>query len=149
MKTLALICAIAATAPLAAAGAQTIPAPDAAVATDPHQPANNGSAEASATVAPGEIAPGVDPGTSLANAEVAGDLAATRTVNANRRAQYAADLAAYDAAARAHSRQSARYARQKRAYADAMAAWRVQVAACDRGKTVACNAPAPDPAAFY
>ncbi len=134
----ALVCA-----PLAA---QTAEAPH---QIDPNQPQNDGSAAASATVPPGAVAPGVDPGTANANANVAGAIAATATVNANNAAQYDSDLANYDAAMRAHGRATVRYARQKRAYADAMAAWRVQVAACQSGHQVACNAPAPDPANFY
>jgi len=38
-----------------------------------------------------------------------------------------------------------RYARQERAYADAMADWRLQVIACTQGKTAACTAPTPNP----
>lgn len=153
MRMLPLLAAIAAASPIAALPAQTAapqsaPA-DAAGTADPFQPENDGSAAASATVPPGGIAPGVDPGTMSANAAVAGDIAAVKTVNATNRAQHAADMAAYDAAMRDHVRKSARYARQQRAYADAMAAWRIQVAACEKGKSVACNAPAPDPANFY
>ena len=131
---------------LAAACATLTPA---LAQTDPHQPDNDGSAAASQTVPPGEIAPGIDPGTAAANADVAGNLTATDVVNANRKAQYAADIAKYDAAVSRHDRQSTRYLRQQRAYADAMAAWRVQVAACERGRQKACDAPAPDPASFY
>jgi hypothetical protein len=116
---------------------------------DPNQPQNDGSAAASATVPPGAVAPGVDPGTANANANVQGNIAATATANANNSAQYDSDLANYDAAMRAHGRADAHYARQKQAYADAMAAWRVQTAACLKGHQVACNAPAPDPANFY
>ncbi len=116
---------------------------------DPNQPQNDGSAAASATVPPGAVAAGVDPGTANANANVQGNIAATATANANSGAQYDADLSNYDAAMRAHGRANAHYDRQKRAYADAMAAWRAQVAACEKGHQVACNAPTPDPANFY
>lgn len=151
MKTLALSAALTSAAltialPLAPLAAQ----PDIGThQVDPNQPQNDGSAAASATVPPGQIAPGADPGTAVANATVQGGLAAAATVNANNQAQYDADLAAYDAAMRAHGQQSARYARQKRAYADAMAVWRMQTAACLKGHQVACNAPTPDPANFY
>lgn len=64
-------------------------------------------------------------------------------------AQYQADLAAYRQAMIAHHREVVRdrirYARQERAYADAMADWRLQVIACKQGKTAACNAPTPNP----
>lgn len=40
------------------------------------------------------------------------------------------------------------YARQQRAYADAMRAWRIQVADCRRGITAACRAPTPRPGDF-
>lgn len=63
------------------------------------------------------------------------------------------DIAAYEAAVRAHDetlmRDEARYRRQQMAYADAMWAWRVQVHDCRRGSRVACEAPAPRPADFY
>ncbi|MDB5683766.1 MAG: hypothetical protein JWM75_1464 [Sphingomonas bacterium] len=68
-------------------------------------------------------------------------------------AQYQADLDAYRADVRANARETARdenrYARQQRAYADAMAVWRGQVAACDRGKLSACKLPTPNPRDFY
>ncbi|MGN6122405.1 MAG: hypothetical protein ACTHOJ_05555 [Sphingomonas oligoaromativorans] len=121
--------------------------------TDPHQPANDGSAAASQTVPPGSVAPGVDPGTSSANAGVNASIQSVHAQNAANRAAYDADMNAYDAAMRAHgravARQDAHYARQQRAYADAMEAWRIQDAACRRGKTKACKAPAPDPADYY
>lgn len=131
------------------AAALLLPFAPLAAQTDPNQPQNDGSAAASTTVPPGQIAPGVDPGTAAANAAVQGNIAAVQTSNANIEAQHQADLAAYDAAMRAHGRQTAHYAQQQRAYADAMAAWRLQVAACQRGHQVACNSPAPDPANFY
>lgn len=131
-----------------ACAALTLPAALSAQ-TDPNQPANNGSAAASATVPPGQIAAGLDPATAGANANVQGSIIATNVANANLQAQQNADLAAYDAALQAHGRQVAAYTRQRRAYADAMAAWRVQVAACQQGHQPACKAPAPDPASFY
>jgi hypothetical protein len=117
-------------------------------AIDPAQPDNNGSAAASASVPPGDIAVGVDPGTAAANATIRSDLAAVRAVNANRRAQYDADLAAYGRAVVRNDRQRAQYRSQQRAYADAMGAWRMQVAACQDGNKAACDAPSPRPADF-
>ncbi|USI72990.1 hypothetical protein [Sphingomonas morindae] len=139
MRARALVALAAAALPLAALSAQT----------DPNQPANDGSAAASASVPPGQVAPGTDPGTAAANAAIAGNISAVKTVNANARTQYAADLAAYDASLRAHGRQVVQNARQRRAYAEAMAQWRMQVAACQDGRRPACDAPAPDPSAFY
>ena len=40
------------------------------------------------------------------------------------------------------------YERQQAAYADAMAAWRIQSDACKAGSTRACKAPTPVPADF-
>lgn len=78
--------------------------------------------------------------------------AATATTQANQ-AQYDADRAAYMDALVKHDasvdRTNARYMRQQRAYADAMAVWRVQVAACKRGHQRACDMPPPNPADFY
>lgn len=121
--------------------------------SDPNQPANDGSAAASMTVAPGQVAPGVDPGTHLANGNVNNAIASTQMTNATNQAQYSADVAAYDQAMRAHghavARQDSHYARQQQAYANAMEAWRIQDAACKHGNQKACNAPSPDPADFY
>ncbi|WP_454883743.1 hypothetical protein [Sphingomonas oryzagri] len=127
--------------------------PAALAQSDPHQPGNDGSAAASVTVPPGQVAPGVDPGTAMANGGVQGSIQSVQDQNAASQAQYQQDLAAYDQAMRAHGRQVARqdvrYARQKRAYADAMEAWRVQDYACRHGSSRACNSPAPDPADYY
>lgn len=138
---------------LFASGAIACLATPAFAQTDPAQPANNGSAAASMTVPPGQVAPGYDPGTTSANAGVNGTIQASQAVTAANQAQYQADLDAYDRAIVHHgqqiSRQDAHYAHQQRAYADAMEAWRIQTAACKRGHQTACNAPAPDPANFY
>jgi len=127
--------------------------PAAMAQTDPHQPTNDGSAAASVTVPPGQVAPGVDPGTSMANGGVQSNIQATQQQNAANQAQYQSDLAAYDQAMQAHghavAQQDVRYARQKRAYADAMEAWRMQDYACRHGSNRACNSPAPDPANYY
>lgn len=70
------------------------------------------------------------------------------------REQYNMDRLAYIAAIRAQHRRAVnrydrRYIRQQNAYADAMAAWRRQVAACHRGNRHACAAPTPRVADFY
>lgn len=67
--------------------------------------------------------------------------------NEEQKAQYAADVAAYQRALRKRARMIAandrRYADQQHAYAAAMAAWRAQVAACREGRMRACKAPPP------
>lgn len=82
-----------------------------------------------------------------------GNRAAVATVNNANEAQYEADMAAYRAAVQANQQQiskdEARYERQQRAYADAMAVWREQKAACDRGVLKECKKPTPNPADFY
>lgn len=65
--------------------------------------------------------------------------------NAANEARYEADVAAYRNMLRQHRRDARAYARQERAYAAAMADWRAQVDACDRGSRTACNLPTPDP----
>ena len=93
------------------------------------------------------------PATQTLNKAVAAVGNDAEKVNAENQAQYDADVAAYRAAVEAHAmatmHDDARYARQQRAYADAMAQWRVQVAACKQGKQKACDLPTPDPAAYY
>ena len=73
--------------------------------------------------------------------------------NATNQETYAADMAKYRARVEANAHATMadqdRYARQQHAYADAMAAWRVQTEACQKGSKAACNAPVPDPASFY
>jgi len=127
--------------------------PAAMAQSDPHQPGNDGSAAASVTVPPGQVAPGVDPGTTMANGGVQNSIQSVHDQNAANQAQYQSDLAAYDQAMQAHghavAQQDIRYARQRRAYADAMEAWRVQDYACRHGSNRACNSPAPDPANYY
>ena len=91
-----------------------------------------------------------------ANTEAAAQAAAPSaadSINAANQAQYQSDLAAYEESLRASHheaiRDQAHYQHQRRAYADAMAAWRQQAYACDHGSTRACNAPSPNPADFY
>ena len=102
---------------LAAIGSATLPA---FAQTDPNQPINDGSAAASQTVPPGNVAPGKDPGTTSANSRVDSSIRSTKVIDAANKAQYDSDLAAYDSAMRAHgravARQDARYARQQQAF---------------------------------
>ena len=96
-------------------------------------------------------------GTAALNAGVNNNLQDTQAVNAANQAIYQADSASdqarYDEALREHDRNIARsdrhYRHQQRAYADAMAAWRLQVRDCLAGHKMACNMPPPDPASFY
>jgi hypothetical protein len=97
-----------------------------------------------------EISAQTAPETAMANARAEADIPAS-PVGIDE-AQYARDLAGYRAAvlARRHvmAQDAAIEARRERAYAMAMADWRAQVAACERGKSRACKAPSPDPAAY-
>ena len=86
------------------------------------------------------------PVTAGLNGQVAAGSAADHAQYEADRADYLAALARHDAAV---DRTDARYARQQRAYADAMAVWRVQVADCKRGKRAACDMPPPDVADYY
>jgi hypothetical protein len=74
-------------------------------------------------------------------------------VTADAQARYAEDIAAYESAVRAHDaaliRNEVRFQRQQRAFAEAMADWRMQVADCQGGMSAACKAPPPDPADYY
>ncbi len=67
--------------------------------------------------------------------------------------QYQEDLAAYhDAVMANHAdamKDQRRFDRQQRAYADAMAQWRAQTDACNKGKLKACKLPTPNPADYY
>jgi len=85
--------------------------------------------------------------TSALGAEVKEDVAVAD------QAAYQADLTAYHdriMAERADAMNDmARFSRQQRAYADAMAQWRKQSAACEKGKMPACRLPTPNPADYY
>lgn len=91
--------------------------------------------------------------TATLNANVATANDAAATTNAVNQAQYEADRQAYMDALVAHDaavdRGDARYVRQRNAYADAMAAWRMQADACKRGHQKACRKPTPNPADYY
>jgi hypothetical protein len=88
-----------------------------------------------------------------ANNQAAAQAQHQTNMNANDQARYEEDRAAYIAAVRSRHHEAAVdahiYDRQQRAYADAMYAWRVQVADCKHGRRAACNAPTPDPANFW
>jgi hypothetical protein len=116
--------------------------------TTPVQAPSPASEAVSAQTAPGVAAANAD---AAAEANLRGGMIKADNVGAT--AVYARDMAAYRTAVRRHNRtlirDQVRYDRQQRAYADAMAVWRDQVAACKRGSARACRAPTPDPAAFY
>lgn len=91
------------------------------------------------------IAAETAPGVAAANAEVAQQVQPSAVDTA----QYQKDLDAYRAAMRARNRtiavDAAVQAQREGAYAQAMADWRAQVAACERGHTRMCKLPTPDP----
>jgi hypothetical protein len=99
----------------------------------------------------------VDPqmraGAAALNNQVAADQNARAQRDAAAQAQYDADRESYLTALMQHDaavdRTDARYVRQQVAYADAMEAWRFQVAACKKGKRKACDMPPPNPADYY
>jgi hypothetical protein len=90
------------------------------------------------------------PETAMANARAEADIGSPVSID---EAQYARDLDAYRAAVRARrqvmAQDAAIEAQHERAYALAMADWRTQVAACEKGKSKACKAPTPDPANYF
>jgi hypothetical protein len=78
--------------------------------------------------------------------------AQTAVVRPEDQAAYDYDMEVYRAEVRATNRlaqsNAELAARQERAYADAMRAWRIQVADCRRGIIAACRAPTPRPGDF-
>ena len=107
-----------------------------------------------------EINAGGAPGTAAINNQVAATTSANNAANNAAIEQYQESQAQYDADRQAYmdalvkhdasvNRRDARYVRQQRAYADAMRVWRAQVWACKHGHPRACDAPPPNPAAFY
>ena len=107
-----------------------------------------------------EINAGGAPGTAAINNQVATTTAANNAANSAAIEQYQESQAQYDADRQAYmdalvkhdasvNRTDARYVRQQRAYADAMRVWRAQVWACKHGHPRACDAPPPNPAAYY
>lgn len=97
-------------------------------------------------------ATGGNPGTTALNGQALQQSTGARVDDATAQGQYAADMAAYRGALIANHheamRDQAHYEHQQRAYASAMAAWRMQVEDCKRSN-YACKAPAPDPADYY
>lgn len=106
----------------------------------PYDPGHDSTTPRSNAIA-AETAPGV----AAANDEVA----AQASPSAIDPVQATKDRMAYRAAMRArHHTMAVDAAVQEQregAYAQAMADWRVQVAACERGHTRACKLPTPDP----
>jgi hypothetical protein len=107
-----------------------------------------------------EINAGGAPGTAAINNQVASTTSANNAANNAAIEQYQESQAQYDADRQAYmdalvkhdasvNRTDARYVRQQRAYADAMRVWRAQVWACKHGHPRACDAPPPNPAAYY
>ncbi len=132
----------------AAAQTQTASPADRPSTPLPHDPGHDSTSARSDAIAAASA-----PGVADANAELLAqarfqDGAAT-AVNAANDARYAADVANYRAAMRARrhviATDAAIQADRERAYAMAMADWRAQVAACERGHTRACKLPSPDP----
>ena len=106
----------------------------------PYDPGHDSNTPRSNAIA-AETAPGV----AAANAEVA----AQASPSAIDPVQAAQDRTAYRAALRARHRtiavDAAIQEQREGAYAAAMADWRAQVAACERGHNRACKLPTPDP----
>lgn len=92
------------------------------------------------------------PAVQAANESIAAQAAARDTATGIDQARYAEDVAAYRAALDARhetmAAEAAMQADRERAYAMAMADWRAQVAACERGRTRACRLPTPNPADY-
>ena len=114
----------------------------------PYDPGHDSNTPRSNAIA-AETAPGVAAANRDMHAPIRMDDTAVNTVNAANEARYQADVAAYRAAMRARRQtiaaNAALQADRERAYAMAMADWRAQVDACNRGKSRACKLPSPDP----
>jgi hypothetical protein len=136
---LALVAALALAAPGLAQTAAPNPAdqPSTPLPYDPGRDSNTPRSDAIAA----ETAPGV----AAANNQVA----AQTSPSAIDPVQATKDRLAYRAALRARHRtiavDAAIQEQREGAYAQAMADWRVQVAACKRGHQRACDMPSPDP----
>ena len=93
------------------------------------------------------------PVTQSLNAGGAAEAAQGNAVENARQDQYELDRAAFRAQVVARREKimtdEAAYAKQQQAYADAMAAWRIQSDACKAGERAACKARTPVPADFY
>lgn len=86
------------------------------------------------------------------NASAGASGTAVTTAKTEAQIQYDADMAAWVSALEARGETIAQdrsiYAQNQRAYADAMADWRRQVAACKAGSTNDCRLPTPNPADY-
>jgi len=93
------------------------------------------------------------PVTQALNHDEADQAQATNAVNMAQQNQYELDRAAFRAEVAARREKiltdEAAYAKQQNAYADAMAAWRIQNDECKRGILKSCKKPTPVPADFY
>lgn len=93
------------------------------------------------------------PVTQTLNRDGAAEAATAGAANEANQAQYDLDRAAYRAEVVSRREKimfdEATYARQQAAYADAMAAWRLQTDECKRGILKACKQPTPVPADFF
>jgi hypothetical protein len=93
------------------------------------------------------------PVTQALNDSVAANTGAVNAQNAANQDQYELDRAAFRAQVAARHEKimmdDAAYAKQQAAYADAMAAWRIQTDECKRGILKSCKKPTPVPADFY
>lgn len=140
--------ALAAAVPALAQQAQT-----ASPADQPSRPLDYDPGHDSTSARSDAIAAQTAPGVAAANADVAAQASlqsgAVPAVNAANEARYAADVAQYRAAMRARrhtiAANAALQADRERAYAMAMADWRAQVIACEKGHNRACKMPSPNP----
>ena len=93
------------------------------------------------------------PVTQALNNNVAANAEANTAVSDAQHNQYELDRAAFRAEVVARREKieadQEAYARQQIAYADAMAAWRIQNDECKRGILKSCKKPTPVPADFY
>lgn len=96
-----------------------------------------------------QTAPGVADANRSVAAQARFQAGAADAVNAAQDARYRADVQRYRAAMRARRHVIAADAAlqndRERAYAMAMADWRAQVRACERGHNRACKQPSPNP----
>ncbi len=93
------------------------------------------------------------PVTQALNNNVAANAQANTAVSDAQQNQYELDRASFRAEVVARREKiemdQEAYARQQTAYADAMAAWRIQNDECKRGILKSCKKPTPVPADFY
>lgn len=93
------------------------------------------------------------PVTQALNNNVAANAQANTAVSDAQQNQYELDRASFRAEVAARREKiemdQEAYAKQQSAYADAMAAWRIQNDECKRGILKSCKKPTPVPADFY